>query len=170
MRWVMFIPAAVILLTFQSTIAPRVELFGARPDWLLVTVVFLALHARERDAALGAWMIGGCADLMTLERFGLIALSYLLVAMAVLSVREYLFRHHWVTQFVVTLIACLAVRSVWIVYRRFMYAPADSLLIELMKDVALSSVYTAAWVPLLHRSFRGMRKALGLTRPRYTQA
>ena len=170
MRWVMFILVALVVLTIQSAVAPRVELLGARPDWLLVIVVFFALHACRRDAVLAAWMVGACADLMTIERFGLIALSYVLVALCVLSCRDYLFRLSSMTQFVVTMVACFLVRSGWIVYGRVMYGFADTLLSDLMIDVIATSVYTAFWAPPVHICFLRIRGAFGLARPRYGYA
>ncbi len=170
MRWVTFTILAAIMLTLQSAIAPRLELFGARPDWLLVVVVFFALHASPKDATLGACIVGGCADLMTIERLGFLALSYGLAAVAVASVREYLFRRRAVTQFIVTLIVCLLLRLAWTVYRRMSYDAASSLLTTLMIDVLLVSVYTAAWAPFLHTALLGMSRTFGLPRPRYTYA
>ena len=158
----------VALLTVQSTAAPWISLLGARPDWLLGAVVVLALHAPARDAAIGAWIIGACADLMSIERFGLIALTYLLAAMAVTSIREFLFRHRWQTQVIVTLVVCLVVRSAWLVYSRVAYAPAGSVLADGLIEVLLASVYTAAWTPLLNRGFLRLGRALGIALPRYT--
>ena len=170
MRPLAFILLAAIMLTLQSSVAPRLELVGARPDWLLLVVVFLALHARASDAVIGAWIIGVCADLMTVERLGLIALSYGLVATVVVSVRDYLFRYRMVTQFVVTLAACLLVRVAWTVYHHTLYGPAGPLLVNLTMDVLLASIYTAAFAPPLHRGLLRMSRTLGLARPRYTYA
>ncbi|MGB2986428.1 MAG: rod shape-determining protein MreD [Phycisphaerae bacterium] len=170
MRWLTFMLLVVVVLTLQSAVAPRLELFGVRPDWLLVVVVFFALYAPARDAAIGAWIIGGCAGLMTIERLGLIALSYTLVAMAVSPVREYLFRDRAVTRFIVTLLACLLVRIAWTIYCRVLYDPVDSLLVDLAMNVLLASVYTAAWAPLLHKGLWRMSRTFGLKRPRYTFA
>ncbi len=170
MRPLAFILLAITMLTLQSSVAPRLELVGARPDWLLLIVVFLALHARAGDAAICAWIIGGCADLMTIERLGLIALSYGLVATAIVSVRDYLFRYRGVTQFVVTLAACLLVRVAWTVYRRTLYDPAGPLVVDLMMDAVMVSIYTAVWAPPLHKGLLRMSRTLGLPRPRYTYA
>ena len=71
---------AVLALTLQSAIAPRLAIFGVRPDWILVLVVFFALHGRRRDAVIAGWSLGMCADLMSIERVGLLALSYALAA------------------------------------------------------------------------------------------
>jgi rod shape-determining protein MreD len=170
MRWLTFMLLAALMLTLQSTVAPHLALFGARPDLLLPVVVFFALHAPPRDAIVGGWLIGLCADLMSVERLGLIALSYVLVATGVVSVREHLFRYSHVTQFVVALLACFMVRVGWIVYCRVLYSVADSLLVDLMTNVLLVSVYTAAWAPLLHTALLRMSPVFRMARPRYTYA
>jgi rod shape-determining protein MreD len=170
MRWLTFILGTVVVLTLQSTIAPRVALFGARPDWLLVIVVFFAMHARAPNAVVGAWIIGACADMMTIERAGLIALSYTLVAMLVCSTREYIFRRRAETQFIVTFVACLLVRLAWTMYCRLLYDPADGLLATLATDVLMGSIYTAAWAPPVHKGLLRVSRMLGLPRPRYTYA
>lgn len=170
MRWLTFILLAAAALTLQSAIAPRVAPFGIRPDWLLVVVVFFALHGRAPDAVAGAWVLGMCADLMTVERAGLIALTYTLIAILVCSTREYLFRRRAGTQFFVTLAACVMVRLAWTIYYRVLYDPADSLLATLATDVAMGSLYTAVWAPPLHRGLLHISRTLGLPRPRYTYA
>ncbi len=170
MRWLTFLLLAAVVLTLQSSLAPRLEVFGARPDWLLVVVVFFALYAPPREAAIAAWIVGAAADLMTVERLGLLALTYALVAVAVASVRDYLFRHRAVTRFVVTLVASLLVRAGWMVYRRVLYDPADRLLADLAADVLMGSIYTAAWAPLLQAGLWRMSRVFGLARPRYTYA
>ena len=130
MRWLTFMLLVVVLLTAQTTLAPRLALIGARPDWLLIVIVFFALHAPAQDAVIGAWIIGGCADLMTIERPGLLALSYTLVAMAVTPIREYLFRYRALTRFVVTLLSCLLIRVGWTAYSRILSDPGESLLVD----------------------------------------
>ena len=158
------------LLTLQSTIAVRVEFFGARPDWLLVLVVFFAMHARMPDAAVGAWFIGAGADLMTVERPGLMAMTYLLAAVLVASAREYFFRYRSVTQFGVTLAVCLLVRTGWCVYRGLLYDAGGSIVLDVAVDVVLASLYTALWAPPLHKGLLAIAPYLGIHRPRYPYA
>lgn len=170
MRWVPFFICACFALTLQSVVAPHVVIGGVRPDWLLVLVVTFALHVRLPDAAVGAWLIGAAADLMTIERAGLISFSYLLVAVVVVSVREYLFRYRSVTQFLLTFGAALAVQFGWLIYRYTLYSPASSVTTSLLVDVLGGALYTAIWAPLIHRLFLAMPHLFGLQRPRYTYA
>lgn len=170
MRWVVFLVLAVPILTAQSALSQRMELFGARPDWLLVLVVFVALHARRHDAVLGAWVLGMAADLMTIERCGLIAISYVLVTVAVVAVREFLFRQRAITQFVVTLVVGMAVHGAWMVYRRIMYPPTIPAFDDFVVGVLFVAVYTALWAPPIHACLLRLRKPLGFAAPRYGYA
>lgn len=170
MRWVSFILFAALVLTLQSTIAVRFTLWGTRPDWLLAVVVFLGFRARRFDAVVGAWVLGALADLMTVERFGLLALSYAAAAMLIVSVRDLLFRDHGLTQFVVALIVSLMLQTVWLLYRRVLYDPAMPLFQDIALAVLLGSVYTALWAPLFHAILLPLSGVLGIPRPRYSHA
>ena len=165
MHWLTFVILAPAALTVQAAVAPRLELFTARPDFLLLLVVFLALYARSQDAVVAAWILGACADLMTIERFGLIALSYGLTAMSITSIREYLFRYRVVTQAVVTLTACLLVRTAWTLYYHRLYAPPSPLLRDWLIGGVMVSMYTAALAPPGFRVLLAMSQLLGIPRP-----
>ena len=167
MRWLTFLVLMIVALILQSALAPRIEIAGTRPDWLLVVVVFFAMHASAREALLGAWITGACADLLTIERFGVLALSYGAAAMLVLPTRDYIFRGAGWPQFLVTLGVCALIRTVWIVYYYAVYDPARSILLELAVGVLLASLYTALWAPLLHRALLPWWWTLGLPRPVY---
>ena len=84
MRWLTFILLTCVLLTVQSVIVPRMTVLGAGPDLLLIFAIFLALFGRPREAILGAWLLGIAADLLSIERFGLMAITMALLG--VLSV------------------------------------------------------------------------------------
>ncbi len=166
MRWLTFAVLAVMALTLQAAAAPRLELFAARPDFLLIVVLFLSLYAPPNDAIAAAWILGACADLMTIERFGLIALSYGLTAMSVTSVREYLFRYRLVTQAVVTFAAGLLVRTAWMVYYHGLYGATVPWFTDWVVGAVLASIYTTALAPPTFRALLPMSRSLGITRPR----
>ncbi len=168
MRWLTFLISMGVALTCQSAVAPAIEVFGVRPDWILVLVVFFAMFARPGDAAVGAWLVGLAADLMTIERLGFLALSYTLVAIGVSSIRGYLFCFRGTTQFVVTFIVCVLLQCGWLVYRYAMYGSADALIVDILRHVLLTSIYTAVWAPLLHKFMLSAARWLGLPRPKYS--
>ncbi|MCO6435955.1 MAG: rod shape-determining protein MreD [Phycisphaerae bacterium] len=170
MRWFPFILALLITMTGQVAFAPRLELGGAWPDALLILVVYFALHAVPGDALVAAWIVGILADLMTIERMGLMATSYALAAGAVLVVREGLFRESLAVQAVVVLGAGFLVRGIWLIYRAALYGWFDPAWRVLAVDGFWSAVYTALWsIPMLAVLWR-MRDVFGVARRRYTWA
>ena len=169
MRGLVLIPVLVLLLTLQSVLAPRVEVWGARADWLLVVVTYLGLFAPRREAVVIAWAIGLGADLLTVERLGLLSMSYGTAAISVASIREYVYRRQAWTQFGVTLAAGFLVRTVWFVYAGLMYDGGGAVLGTLGRDVLLGSLYTAAWAPLVHQGLVLLGR-LGSRRERHEAA
>ncbi len=170
MRWLTFSLLAVIVLTLQSAVGPRLALLGSRPDWLLVVVVFLALYAPAQDAVLGAGLIGLGGDLLSIERLGLLVLSYVLVAMAIVGVREHVFKSAHTTRFILTLVVGLALRLGWTAYQRVLYDSAGSMGLELLKQVVWGAVYTACWAVPLHLVLVRFSRLFGFARPRYSYA
>ena len=170
MRWAVYIVVLAVLLTMQSAIAPIVSIRGVRPDWLLAGAVFLGLYVKPREAIVSAWVLGLCADLLTVERPGLVSLSYMLVAAAVSAAREYVFRYWILTQFAMTLAMALCVQTAWMIYRRILYTPALPVLPDWFYGAVLTSLYTAAWAPVLHKILLGLSGAFGIVRPRYGHA
>ncbi|RME36845.1 MAG: rod shape-determining protein MreD [Planctomycetota bacterium] len=170
MRWFPVVFVMLAMLTLQTAVVPHLSLLGARPDWLLVLVVFFSFHAAPHEAYTVAFLTGITADLMSVERLGLLAASYLLVSVLVVSVRGYLFRLEAATQFFTVLFACLLVRTGWMIYARIHYDFLRGAGEELLFDVLGGSLYTALWAPPWHGGLFRMVKVLGLPRPRYTFA
>lgn len=170
MRWISFLILGACILILQSAVAPRLELFGMRPDWLLVFLLFYALHGSLPDVALAAWVLGACADLMTIERPGLLALTYTAAVLLAYSVREFLFRNRGATQFAVALVFSFVIQLAWMVYRRICFHAAASMLHDFGVYCLLGSLYTALWAPPIHSMLLRASKLLGIPRARYTHA
>ena len=113
-------------------------------------------------------MIGLCADLMSIERIGLLALSYALITWLVGTIRDYLFRHHALTQFVVTFASAAFVQVGWFVYRRTLYSIDESWALDLLRAVSIAPLYTALWAPIIHRILLTLGPMLGLPKPKYS--
>ncbi len=163
MRWMPFFFLLVIALPLQSVVAPKVEVLGARPDLLLILTLFLALYAPADQAVIGAWLIGFCADGLTIERFGLMSLSYGLIGLLVVSAREYLFRFHILTRVAVAFIACVLVRCNWALYSMLRY-PDARVLSELLSLTIGSAAYTAALAGPIQGGLLRIARAVGLPR------
>lgn len=166
MIWFLYLLILAVGLTCQSVIAPFVEIFGVRPDFLLVGVVFLALHAPPKETILAAWVVGLAADLLTIEQFGFLGLSYALAAILVLEVREYLFRYRAFTQFAVTAVVVMVVQCLWAVYVSIRYGTRDGIVMSMLMGAVPVSLYSAAWAVPTHRVLLWIGRPLGLARPR----
>lgn len=166
MIWFLYLLILSVALTCQSVVAPFVEIFGARPDFLLVGVVFVALHGPPRETILAAWVVGLAADLLTIEQFGFLGLSYALGAFLVLEVREYLFRYRASTQFAVTAVVAMVVQCLWAGYVSVRYGTREGIVMTVLTGAIPASLYTAVWAVPAHRVLLWLGRPLGLTRPR----
>ena len=158
--------AALILLVLQSTVAGRIEIAGARPDWLVAFVVFLGLYGNRGQAIIAGLAIGAAADLLTVERFGLLAGSYTLLAAAVVSVRDLVFRYRASTHFALTFVAAGLLQTGWLVWRWRCYGVSDSVG-RIMGLMLLGSLYSAVWAPIMHGALLRAARWIGVPRPRY---
>jgi rod shape-determining protein MreD len=170
MRWLTWITLAVVAVVVQSTLAPRFALWGLRPDWLLALVLFAALFAPSRDALLASWILGLLADLMSLERCGVQALTYLLVAWVTVLLREYLFRYRLLTQFVLAAGVAIGVRFLWWGYQAVLYPAAETHVLARLTDCLFGGVYTAAWAAAMVHLLSRRARWFGFPQPRYAHA
>lgn len=170
MSWPAFTVVVVFTFVLQSTVAPRLELFGARPDWMLVVTVFYALHARPPQSVVAGWLTGLLADCATIERAGLVSMTFGLTATLVALARDYVFRFGWLSQWLVTAAACGCVRMMWLVYRVVVYGAADSLAHDFVRQVILVSLYTGLWALPVHFGLLRLARVLRIPRPRHVYA
>lgn len=165
MRWLGFAICAVIGLTLQTTVAPRLEIGDLRPNWLLCLAVFFVLHARTMDALIGAWVLGAAADVMSIERFGLLSGSYAVCTMLIYSVRAYVFRDNPLTHFAATFVAAIGVGLLETAYRLVLGRGALGGFTGALGGIVLGAAYTAAWAPPLHYVLLKIPDVLGILRP-----
>jgi rod shape-determining protein MreD len=168
MRWFGFALVAVTAVTLQTTVAPRLVIGGAFPDWILVVVVFFAMHVRSMDVVLAGWVLGLLADFQTAERFGIMSLSCGLVALLVYYTRDHVFRAHPLAHFAMTAVGETIVQLVLLTY--FLIAGGQGALsVGSHMATALGVVlYTALFAPPLHAFLLRYGQPLGLNLPRYT--
>ncbi|NOX58308.1 MAG: rod shape-determining protein MreD [Planctomycetes bacterium] len=170
MRWSSFAIIAVATLTAHTTLAPRLAVGGVWPDVILIVVVFFAMHARKWDAVIAAWSLGLLADLASLERFGLLSLTYALVAISVQSSRDWMFRSHPLTHAAVTFVSALVVHVVFWVYAGF---SSGSVVGQPWASVGVPvgiALYTAICAPPVHAVLLRFLRWFGLDAPRYSHA
>lgn len=145
MHWFPILLLAALTLAGQTIVAPRLEVQGARPDFLLPLVLFFGWNSPPHRAILFGWTLGFFADLMSVERMGLLSLTYGMTALLLTSLREYLFRSGLVMQFVVALVFGLLIRAGWTMYVQVLYGASAGTL----RRTVLAATYTALITPIV---------------------
>ena len=162
MQWVGFGILGLTTILLQVRVGPLLEWHGMRPDWVLVLIVFYTLHTRGLGAVAGAGMLGLAMDLQSLERLGLVALSYTVAALVVVEVRGSVVPRSLSSQTIVTLFPAICVQAIWLIYRGVVHGGSTSGWLAMILSAAGAAVYTAAFAPLLHSALLAVSKPLGL--------
>src|SRR5690349_6692345 len=97
MRWLPYFILAYVTLGLQIGLGEYLSWHGARPNLVLVAVLFVALHAPRDAALLGCFSLGLLQDLLSQHPPGLYALSYGLVAMLAVGLQHVVDRDHPLT-------------------------------------------------------------------------
>ncbi len=166
MRWLPVIAVSLLAIVAQTSVVPLLAIRGARPDLILVVVVFWAWHLPFPPAVGMGLAMGVAAGLFSAEPVGLFAALYLAVALAAYRLREFLFLRHVITQMVVTgLFAVLAamVLSAWVAWQYHEPGRPASISGTLLAGAA----YTALCAPVIHRPLLRAGRLLGIPAPRY---
>ena len=161
MRWLTFTPLAALAICFQTTIAPHLGAYGVYPDIMLILVIHYALHARTADGLLAGCMMGLLVDLTTVQRFGLVAVAYGLVALVVWSIRDLMFPTHPLSHFSLTFLSCFAVQLILRGYFHFSYH-LDAMLASVVGAALLTAAYTGLWAIPIHWFLLRYCRVLGL--------
>jgi len=121
----------------------RIGSSDARPDLVLLAVIFIAIHAPRDAALLGAFGIGLVKDMTSLSPLGLYAIAYSLVAMFTVSTQELVYRAHPVTHVMLGLAGSLLAGAVVLIHGWIKGPPAS------FAEVFGSALYTALLAPLV---------------------
>lgn len=167
MRWLTFIILAGITLVLQTSLAPHLSIYGVRPDWMFILAVFYAILGPWPDACIGAWFLGLLVDLESVNgsgfgRIGLFAFTYGGTAWLIYHGRDFVFREHWVTHTVFTLLGALVVQAVVAIFRRWSAPPGVSPATGVWTYALLTALYTAFWAPYFHWLLVRLRRLTGL--------
>ena len=170
MNWFMFGCCLLLAVTAQTTLTPLINLYTIRPDVLFILVVFFALYLNAPSAHLAGWILGLVADLTSVERNGLFALTFLIAAILVHSIRHVVFLRNRVTHFAVTLLAGLLVQLVFVVYRFFILDEFHIGMSRLLSESVLAASWTAVWAVPIHAALCKGSRWLGLHVSSYPHA
>ena len=145
MRWPAFFILVYVAVGLQIGMGDFVRIggAGARPDLVLLAVIFIAIHAPRDAALLGAFTIGLVKDMTTLSPLGLYAIAYSVVGMFVVSTQEYVYRAHPVTHVTLGFAGSLVAGAVVLIHGWIKGPPAS------FAEVFGSALYTALLAPVI---------------------
>jgi rod shape-determining protein MreD len=170
MKWPVFIAMAVLCVVLQTTIAPRLAVGRIRPDWILVLVVFFAMHVRGQDVLATGCLLGLLADLQSIERFGVLALAYTAAAGVVYYLRDHVFRAHPLAHLAVTFGAGYVVQLILLLAAWLFTGVGGGAWSSQVFGGLLIAMYSALWAPLIHAVLLRLSPWVGIDVPRYSHS
>lgn len=102
---------AYVALGLQVGLGRYLSWHEARPNLVLIAVVYIALHAKREAALLGCFFVGLCQDALSQHPPGLYALSYGLAGLVVSGAHQAIKRDHPLTHFGLALVGGLMTAS-----------------------------------------------------------
>jgi len=135
-----------MLAIIQNTVLAW-KLAGAQLDLFLILTVFVAFSADPYESTLAGWSVGLFKDLFSIDKIGIYAFLFALVALATTVIRKSLYRAHPATVALVVLVASLACNSILAVRAHFLQPDAALSLLALR--VLVGSALTALAAPLV---------------------
>ena len=116
MRWLPYFILAYLAIAVQIGLGAFVRYHGAQPSFVLLAVVFIALHAPRDAALLGCFCMGLLQDLVTRQPPGLFAFSYGLVGLVVAGSHHAVSKEHPLSHFALTLVGGLITATVLVLH------------------------------------------------------
>jgi rod shape-determining protein MreD len=153
---------AYLTLGLQIGLSGHIALGGARPNLVLLAVIFIAINAPRDAALLGCFVLGCLQDLTTQQPLGIFALSYGLVAMFTISTQQIVYRGHPLTHFSLALIGSFLTDAV-ILSHGWIRGPRISPML-----LFYSALYTAILSPIVLGILHQLKKAFAFQSPRRT--
>lgn len=142
MRWVPYFILAYLAVGLQIGISGFLGQ-GAKPDLVLLAVIFIAIHAPRDAALLGCFGLGIISDLVSINPLGVYAIAYSIVGMFVISTQELVYKAHPVTHFTLGFVAGLLSGSV-VVIHGWIRGPRAS-----VTELLAAALYTAILAPIV---------------------
>ena len=157
MRWPTVLLLAYFAIGVQLGLGEYLRVGNARPDLVLLAVIFIAIHAPRESALLACFAIGLMQDLVTISPIGLYALSYALVGMMVVSTQELVYRAHPITHVTLGFVGTLLWSAVVLIHG-WIRGPRLA-----VTDLLATALYTAIAAPIVLGALHLCRRAFAFS-------
>lgn len=167
MRTWAFLLLIAIGLTLQTVVVPRCAAGAVRFDVMLVLTFVLTMHARHPFSYACGAAVGLAVSTTSVEPLGLFILSYGLAGAVVAAVRDLLFIHCFLVQFVVAGCTTVAVQAGWLLYRLSVFPVTSSDPGTEVRNLLTAALTTAVATPIVSLLIRPFTAWLGLRPAKY---
>src|ERR1041385_929348 len=164
MRLPAYFILAYVAVGLQIGAAEFLRIGAAKPDLVLLAVIFIAIHAPRDAALLGCFGIGLIQDLVTLNPLGLYAFAYAIVGMFVVSTQELVYKAHPLTHFTLGFVAGSLCGMILAIHG-WIKGPRAS-----VTELLAMALYTALLAPVVLGLLNLTRKAFSFSRHRRLRA
>ena len=157
MRWLAFSILAYLVLGLQIGAGDYAQVgwSWAQPNFVLIAVIFVTLNAPAEAALMGAFVLGAMQDLTAQQPFGLYALSYGMVALALTGATQAIYRDHPITHFTSVLFGG-CVTAVVLTFHNWIYHGGMG-----ASTLFASALYSAILAPLILWPLQKSRRMFG---------
>jgi rod shape-determining protein MreD len=162
MRLYAYFILAYVAVALQTGLSEYLRVGAARPDLVLLAVIFICIHAPRDAALLGAFGIGIVQDLVSLNPLGLSALVYSIVGMFTVSTQELVYKSHPLTQFGLGLTGGFISAFAFAIHG-WIRGPRAS-----VTELLAAALYTAVLAPFVLGALNLTRRAFAFRRRRRT--
>lgn len=160
MRWLAYFILAYVMIGLQVGLGAHLMIGSAKPNLVVLAVIFIAIFAPRDAALLGAFVLGLLQDLLSSQPLGIYAFSYGLVAMFTVSTQQVVYRGHPLTHFSLALVAELMTMIVMVLHGlvRGPWLPVFPMF--------YSALYTACLAPIILGLLGTMKRGFAFQPPR----
>jgi rod shape-determining protein MreD len=168
MRWLTFFLLLYLMMAAQTSRLGGIPATGGAIwpfiEFVPLLAVFYALYASAEAAPLAALLCGLSYDLMMMDFVGTSLVPMALVGWLIVRIRLSIFREHFISQVVMTLLGLLTFATFSVIFRRLIGAPLEgNSMLSHLGYHAGNALYTAMVAPLLFYLFFRIQHLLGFT-------
>jgi len=149
MRTFHLVLAVLVFLLLQLTVADRIAIGPAAPDFLILIAVFFSLHRGAVQGTIFGFVVGFLQDTFNPEFLGLNALTKSLLGYAVGKVGAKTFPENLPFLFVLFFSAALGHDVIYLVF--FTWPDVTSMFLQLLTAALPSAIYTGLLGVLVHK-------------------
>ena len=165
MKWFPFFILAYLALGIQFGLSGYAAILNARPNFVLLVAIFVAVNAPRNAALAACLLLGLMQDLLMHESpLGLTAFAYGLIAVAVLSTQEIVDRDHFLTHISLAILAGLLYAVVVALHSWLYYSvlhPSPKLTRPSVGPLFTGAFYTGVLAPFVFAALGRSKRVFG---------